>query len=155
MMENAVSRIDVFKGLNKWQVDELMSWLQRYEYAPGEEIFREGQTPDGLYLLCQGKVSVNKASSYGKMRLTELEAPTFFGEMGLLNGAERSAAIKASTRVLCGLLPTNVFEAKLQAHNLTAHMIALNIGRLVCARLRDTNKKLASNTAIMARRRPR
>jgi CRP/FNR family cyclic AMP-dependent transcriptional regulator len=155
MMENVVNKVDVFKGLNKWQVDELMSWMQRMEFGANEEIFAEGQLPDGLYLLCQGRVSVNKASSAGKMRLADIEAPSFFGEMGLLNGAERSAGVKAVNRVLCGLLPTDLFEAKLAAHNLTAHMIALNIGRLVCQRLRDTNKKLATQTAIMAKRRPR
>jgi CRP/FNR family cyclic AMP-dependent transcriptional regulator len=155
MIENTVAKIDIFKDLNKWQIDELMSWMQRKEYGAGEEIFSEGQLPDGLYLLCQGRVAVSKSSSAGKMRLADIEAPSFFGEMGLLNSAERSAGIKAVNRVLCGLLASDLFEAKLKAHNLTAHMIALNIGRLVSARLRDTNKKLATQTAIMAKRRAR
>jgi CRP/FNR family transcriptional regulator, cyclic AMP receptor protein len=154
MIENIVQRIDIFKGLNKWQVDELMSWLRRRDYPAGAIIFKEGQLPDGLYVLSRGTVGVVKASAYGKFKLAEVSSPSFFGEMGLLNGAERSAAVKAQTDVIVGLLATDVFEAKLGAHNLTAHLIALNIGRLVCQRLRDMNKKLASTTAIMAKRRP-
>jgi CRP/FNR family transcriptional regulator, cyclic AMP receptor protein len=153
-VEKAVKKVDVFKGLDKFQIAELNSWLQRRDYGAGTEIFKEGQLPDGLYVLCSGVVSVVKASSYGKFKLAEVDAPSFFGEMGLLNAAERSAAIRAQTQVVVGLLPSHLFESKLAANNLTALRIALNIGRMLSARLRDTNKKLASQTAIMAKRRP-
>jgi len=154
MEEKYVPKIDVFAGLKREQVTELCGWLKPFQYAAGSEIFREGQLPNGLYILTSGTVGVMKTSLRGKFRLASIEAPDFFGEMGLLEGAERSAGIVAKTEVTVSLLPSDLFISKLQANNLTALRIALNVGRLVCRRLRDSNKKLAGQISSASIRRP-
>jgi CRP-like cAMP-binding protein len=107
-----------------------------------------------LYLLTDGSVAVLKGSDYGKMKLTEIQAPNFFGEMGLLSGKARSAGIRAQTQVLTGFLPTELFAAKLRSDNLTALRIGINLGRILSDRLSETNVKLAKKSAVMAKRRP-
>jgi len=154
MIEKTLPKIDIFAGLAREQITELCGWLKPYQYAAGSEIFRENQLPNGLYILTNGTVGVMKSSAHGKFKLASIEAPDFFGEMGLLEGAERSAGVIAKTDVMVSLLPADLFIAKLQANNMTALRIALNVGRLVCRRLRDTNKKLANLTSSVATRRP-
>jgi CRP-like cAMP-binding protein len=155
MFEQAVKEIEIFKGLTPKQVNELFSWLQRREYAAGTVIFKENRLPNGLYVLVGGTVSVLKETGSGRLKLTEIEAPSFFGEMGLLNGKQRTAAVRAQTNVISGLLATELFVRKLEENNLTALRIALNVGRLLAKRLGDTSNKLTTQTALIARHMPR
>lgn len=151
MFERAVQEVDIFKGLTQPQVQELYTWLQRREFPAGVEIFKEGQPADGLYLLTEGTVVVVKASARGKFKLTEIHAPSFFGEIGLLYDKARSAGVKAQTQVTAGFLPAPLFESKLAGNNLAALRVALNLGRILCQRLSETSNQLATKTAAVSR----
>ncbi len=150
-----IPKIDIFQGLDKGNISELRTWLQPRQFPEGLEIFREGQLPIGLFILTRGTVGVLKSSTEGRVRLANLEAPCFFGEMALLEGAERSASVTAQSDVMCFLLPTELFLSKLNASNATAMKIAVNVGRLVCRRLRDQNKRVATFAANNAARKRR
>lgn len=154
MYQEAVKQVEIFKGLTAEQLKELYSWLQRRDFPENSLILKEGQTPNGLYLLTEGSVAVLKGSDYGRMKLTEIQAPSFFGEMGLLSGKARSAGIRTQTQVVAGFLPSELFAAKLQSDNLTALRIGINLGRILCDRLSETNVKLAKKSSVMAKRRP-
>jgi CRP-like cAMP-binding protein len=147
-----LEKFEIFKGLTPQQIDELYVWLQRRDYQAGAHIFEEGQATNGLYLLTGGTVSVVKKATYGKVKLVEIKAPSFFGEMGLLAGGLRSAGVRAVTPVVAGFLPCELFQRKMEENNLTALRIAVNIGRLLCARLGDTTGLLANQTSMVARK---
>lgn len=149
MLEQVVEKIELFKDLTYDQRDELYGWLDRRNYSAGTEIIREGRLADGMYVLSGGKVAVVKTSSVRNVKLTEIDAPSFFGEIGLLNNQARSAGIRAVTNVMVGYLPGKLFSSKLADNNLTALRISLNIGRIVCRRLCTTTEMLA-NTAVIA-----
>ena len=59
--------------------------------GPGEEVFREGEVADALYLLVEGRVRVIKAASV----VAELGEREVFGEMALLDPAPRSATVQS------------------------------------------------------------
>ena len=66
------------------------------EFKQGEVIFRQGDPGDSMYDIFSGRVGVYAA--YGtpnEKLLTELKANEFFGEMGLLEKAPRSATVVA------------------------------------------------------------
>jgi len=152
MVGSVLQEIPVFDGLDRRQIDELSSWLQRKEYGPAELILKEGGPPDGLYVLAKGAVEVLKDASTGALVIAELEAPSVFGEMGLLNvEAERSAGVRAKTKVIAGFLPSALFNSKLAENNLAALRIALNLGRISSQRLRATTRRLAAMSEEFAR----
>jgi CRP-like cAMP-binding protein len=148
-IEKTVEKIEIFKDLNPDQLNELYVWLERRDYAAGAEIIQEGRLANGVYILTGGTVSVVKTSSVRHVKLTEIKAPSFFGEIGLLNNQARTAGVRAVNSVIVGYLPGKLFSNKLAENNLTALRISLNIGRIVCKRLCDTSEMLA-NTAILA-----
>jgi CRP-like cAMP-binding protein len=153
MLEKVVEKIELFKDLDQAQLNELYTWLERRDYTAGAEIIREGRLACGMYILTGGTVSVVKTSSVRKVKLTEINAPSFFGEMGLLNNEARTAGVRAVSNVMVGYLPGKLFSNKLAENNLTALRISLNIGRTVCKRLGTTSELLA-NTAIIAASHP-
>lgn len=62
------------------------------EYKPGTVIFREGEPGRCMYAIHAGKIGI--FTGYGtpeEKKLTELMTNTFFGEMGMIEGAPRSA----------------------------------------------------------------
>jgi len=149
VLEKVVEKIEIFQDLEQDQLNELYTWLERRDYLAGAEIIREGRLACGLYVLTGGTVSVVKTSSIRNVKLTEINAPSFFGEIGLLNNQARTAGIRAVTNVMVGYLPGKLFTNKLADNNLTALRISLNIGRTVCKRLCATTELLA-NTVIIA-----
>lgn len=146
-----VKKIDIFKGLAKDNLQELMPWLERIEVKPMQVIFREGEKPDGLYLLCSGTVAVIKSSSKGHFRLAELAAPSFFGEVSLLIDEHRSTSIKSQSQCLLGKLPADLYHKKLEEQNKTALLISVNLARLVSERLVHADKIIAELTGKIKR----
>lgn len=66
------------------------------EFKKGEVIFRQGDPGDCMYDILSGKVGVYAAyATPNEKLLTELAAGGFFGEMGLLDKAVRSATVVA------------------------------------------------------------
>jgi ATP-binding cassette subfamily B protein len=82
------------------------------QFGFGETIIREGDEPDGFYILGSGIARVVKIGEDGKeVSLSLLQPGDFFGETGLLEGATRTASVRAAGAVRCQRLDVAVFAA--------------------------------------------
>lgn len=63
---------------------------------PGEKIVREGDSGDEMYIILQGKVSIE----VGDIIVGEMGSGDFFGEMSLIDNAPRSATVTAQETTL-------------------------------------------------------
>jgi CRP-like cAMP-binding protein len=144
LSKDRVERLAIFKELTSEQIDELFYWVQRRDYAPGATVIKEGRQPSGLFILMGGTVSVVKSSKFGKVKLTEISAPSILGEVGLLTGQPRSARVRAQTPVMVGFIPAPLFKNKLAENNVTALRLCLNMARILCKRLAETSDMLCS-----------
>ena len=75
-------------------------------YAPftaGETVTKQGAVAHFLYVLASGKVDIIRRPEAGgeAKRVATIEAPSFFGEMGLMTGEPRTADVVAVTDVDC------------------------------------------------------
>src|SRR5688572_19721361 len=77
----------------------------------GNELFREGDAGDGLYLLVSGEVNVVKLGAEGEHLLAKLEAGAVLGEMSLITSDARSATGRAVGDVIVLRLPAAGFRA--------------------------------------------
>lgn len=91
MIANILPEIPIFENLDREQIEELSSWLHRKDVAHGATIIHQDDRSDGLFVLARGEVEVIKKTRSRELVITELEAPSVIGEMGLLN-AERPFA---------------------------------------------------------------
>ncbi len=78
-------------------IERFLSHCHRRRYPNKSVIIHGGDTPDSLYYITEGSVSVVAEDDAGnEMVLAYLNAGDFFGEMGLFNEApQRSAWVRA------------------------------------------------------------
>ncbi len=106
----ALDAVDLLRPLHE---DERASVADRLRFAPfarGEIITRQGSVAHWLYILAEGKVEVRVGSGAEEKVVAEIEAPGFFGEMGLMTGEPRRATVVAKTEVDCYRLDKEAFE---------------------------------------------
>lgn len=86
-------------------------------FAFGQSIIRQGDLPDGLYVLASGLArSVQMHESGEEVALGVLRPGDSFGERALLTGERRSATVRASSDVTLFRLEPAVFQALLRVY---------------------------------------
>lgn len=65
----------------------------------GHVLFKEGDTPDALYIIDSGKIAITKKRGAVELELVVLEKGQVLGEMGFFDNKSRSASAKALTAV--------------------------------------------------------
>ena len=123
---NAVlAAMDLFASLTDAERTALSHELTTSPYVAGERIFEAGEQADSLYLLAQGRVEIlRERGKGGAVKLATLDAPSYFGEMGLLLGQPRIATVVAVGDALCYRLDKRGFDAIIRGRPQLAETLA-------------------------------
>ena len=95
--------IPLFAAVSDDDLEAVASLLIERSFPKNKTIVEEGMPGDYMYVVREGRVKVTKLSGDGREKILEmLGAGSFFGELSLLDGAPRSASVKAltDTRIL-------------------------------------------------------
>jgi CRP-like cAMP-binding protein/small-conductance mechanosensitive channel len=118
-------RVELFSQMTSEELTALAERLVFSQFAKGEIISRQGATAHWLYIVVSGRAEVFMDLPGGVRRvLRELERGSFFGEMGLMTGAQRSATVRAKTDVECYRIDKEMFEELLRARPAIAEEMA-------------------------------
>jgi CRP-like cAMP-binding protein len=140
------------RTFSREEAEDLLAGTQHLAVTPGELLRREGEVSDGLYILFEGTVAVERDRPAGgaPMRLAELHAPTFLGELSLVVGGHVTATVRALTECRLRILARPDFEQRLAADDLVGYKllgaIAEVLGQRVL-RLNDTLVELSTPRA--------
>jgi len=111
----SLRKVELFSTFHE---DELLAIAEKLKYAPfatGDIITRQGAVAHWLYMLIDGEADVFlEMPGQEKRKLNTLHPGNFFGEMGLMTGAPRTATIIAATDVECYQLDKASFQEVLQ-----------------------------------------
>ena len=113
-----LAQLPLFAAFTDAERSELATRLTDAYYLDGDVISQQGDASDSLFVLARGRVKVLRDGHDGRRErraLGELDAPTYFGEMGLLTGDPRTATVVANGDVLCYRLSRDAFDSVLQA----------------------------------------
>jgi len=90
---------------------------EQVKFVAGQIIFRQGDPADKLYIITKGQVEVLRSDKRGgrEIRVAQLNEGQYFGEIGVLSQAERTATIQALTPVECLTLDREVLMSVLAA----------------------------------------
>jgi small-conductance mechanosensitive channel/CRP-like cAMP-binding protein len=108
--KKALSAVEFLKPLTPAELDAVAERLRFAPFAPGEPITKQGAVAHWLYILVDGTAVVQVSVDGAEKEVARLEAPTFFGEMGLMTGAPRTATVVALSEVECYRLDKDAFH---------------------------------------------
>ncbi|HVZ86432.1 MAG TPA: Stp1/IreP family PP2C-type Ser/Thr phosphatase [Polyangia bacterium] len=92
---DVLRKMPLFRHLIYKEILRVLNVTQVREYAPGEEILREGTTGDEMFILLRGKIRLHKNDAF----ITHLEPGAHIGEMALIDRRQpRSASATAEER---------------------------------------------------------
>jgi CRP-like cAMP-binding protein len=110
-------KVELFATLTDTELKALAERLRYSPFSKGNIITRQGdERSHWLYIVIEGQAEVFlELPNGGRRTVRSLEKGSFFGEMGLMTGAPRSASVIAKTDVECYRLDKEVFEEILRA----------------------------------------
>lgn len=127
--------------LRKNELDILLHNGQKKFYAKNTLIIDEGDHSNCAYIINSGKVKVFLSDENGKeIVLSMLKAGGYFGEMALIDQANRSAAVTTMEETELTVISQKNFRECLISHPEIAERIMLGL----VTRLREANKKISS-----------
>ena len=133
-----------FGGLSDASLDLLSSKLVERRFQTGETVVREGEPGRSMFVVRSGTLTVSMRVNTRSVRLSDLAAGDFFGEMTLINMQDRSATVEvASPAVLYELSARDLYACyKADVH---AYVLILqNMNRELCRRLRHADRHIAA-----------
>lgn len=89
---------------------DVMSARFGRDYEPGDELFREGDLGEVMFVIQSGSVRISKDISGQERVLAVLGPGEFLGEMAILNGKPRSATATVVEPTQCLLIEARTLE---------------------------------------------
>jgi CRP/FNR family transcriptional regulator, cyclic AMP receptor protein len=135
-----VQSSELFKGVGPGGLDGLIRAVRLKRYESGETVFSMGDSSGFMLAVVTGCVQISIPSADGKeIILAIMKTGDIFGEIGLLDGKERTADARATTAACVAVLDRRdvlkVLESDPKA--------LMNVVTLLCERLRRTTVQVA------------
>lgn len=131
------------KGLSSKELRLLAAFSSEQMFKGGQTIFMEGEKGDKLYIILDGQVRISKyIPGVGEEALAILERGDFFGEMALIDRANRSADAKAHTDVTVLPIESKLLTDILSKDVDSSYQFLYILCKILSRRLREINLKV-------------
>lgn len=128
----------LFAGLSQINFDDLKKITRELTFPAGDQIFKEGDTGDGIYIVKNGRVQISAIVGNGDRRaLSKVSPGEMFGEMAVLDSEPRSATALADEDTTVFFIPRKELLDLLQKTPQLSACLVREISR----RLRDFNRQ--------------
>ncbi len=106
-----LERLSIFAAAGRAALERLAAAAEEVEFPAGETIITEGDPADAIFVLVGGRVEVTSRGEAGgePTVLRQMEAGTYFGEIGVLEGIPRTATVSAIEPCRCLRLEGEAF----------------------------------------------
>jgi SulP family sulfate permease len=143
----ALQGAEIFEGLSRVELDGVDGISEIKDYPEGEPVFIEGDNGDEIYVLLKGKVVIEmQMKTKGEKALvhTVIENQVF-GEFALIDGEPRSASATACKPSKLLVVPIADFNKLMEANPRIGYVVMRNFNRILCTRIRKTNRDLRAS----------
>ncbi|MGE5386033.1 MAG: Crp/Fnr family transcriptional regulator [Betaproteobacteria bacterium] len=134
LLTKLIERVPVFAGFDQVELLELLNGAEKKVFRAGEQIIREGNTGNFMYVVIDGEARVTKRGDHHKSHeLGVFGSGGCFGEMSLVDHAPRSATVEATRD--CVLI--RIRESDCWRNTKVGSKIFRNIAGILAQRLRE------------------
>jgi len=157
-----LSRFPIFADLTSDQLQRVEDILIENEFNEGEEITKEGERGEELFVLLHGSVEVSKSLTLmvgrgdvdtrdkSLIQLRSENAP-YFGEMAVLRkGSRRSATVKALESCSVGIIRRKDLIALCESDKEIGYIVLRNIAVDLAERLEKANQDILKLTTAFS-----
>lgn len=131
--------VDVFAELGDATLADLAALASEVELAPGQLLFEKGESGTSMYVVARGRVRVHD----GDVTFVELGERRFFGELAMIDAAQRSASVTAlEETVLLRISQAAFYELMADSSE-----VAQGILRVLCRRIRRRSLDVSKQTS--------
>jgi CRP-like cAMP-binding protein len=131
----------------------IVSFMRLVGFAPGAIVIKQGDQQETGYmlLLLSGEVSVQTLDGGGPepMVISVLGPGNLIGEMGLLDGAPRSASCVASSRIEAAVLSRGALDQLIEQHPHVGAKLMVALSQRLGDRLRATGQQIGMYAQLM------
>ena len=137
-----LQEMPIFGAIQESTIEQLLQHAVVRDLTRGDTVFQEGELDTSVYIIEQGRVSVHRRWEGKDYKLRELSQGDCFGEMALMDYKPRSASVVADTD--CSLIQISAAQLGELYTQLPEQytLIMMNLGREVCRRLKEADKRL-------------
>lgn len=134
-----LKNVSLFQGLAFEHLVVIARACTAVRSEPGKTVMLEGETPDALFVVMDGRVQVYRGPAESPTVLAELGPFDLFGEMALFDSSPRSASVRTLLPSIFLRLARDDFEEVVYYHP----AVALDAVRLLSLRMRALNERLS------------
>jgi len=140
-------KLPLFGGIKIENMEKIKHLLQIETYAQGENIIKEGETGNKLYIIIEGSVEIlkkNPLNKHQEQKIATLAKGDNFGEMELIDIQARVATVKTMTKTtVCSLSNKDLYSIE-KWDSGSFVLIIMNLAREISRRLRKMDNLMAN-----------
>ncbi len=144
MVLQNMRQMPTFVAFTDDQLRALETQGEEVRLNAGQLLFREGDPPQGLYVIVEGEVEILKRLGSQSVVLANVQAGSFVGEISLLTGLPHTAGARATQPTVCLKYHVDLFSGLRDSP-----LIKLVLMTMV-ARLRDTETQVQQHEKLSA-----
>jgi CRP/FNR family cyclic AMP-dependent transcriptional regulator len=146
VVSRTLSEFDLFAELDETALREIAAHVSESKYAPGQIIALAGEPCDGVRLIVQGEVSLQRLSTEGREYVLDYLGPgDTFDLVPVLDGGAILATTQALSHTTLYLIPCPRFHEMLERHKPVSKAVLLLLSGQV-RYLSDAVEDLALHT---------
>ncbi len=134
-----VEKIPVFKGLSPDQVQQVLDICSERHFKAGQRVCSAGDESSEFFVILSGTLEVRTGAG---VALAAIRRMGVVGEMGMLTGRPRSAAVSASADTTVLRLGKDDLDRVIEADKDIGLHVYRNLAQILCDRLRNSNAYL-------------
>ena len=121
-----LEQLGMFASASRTLLERLATDAQERSFAAGAQIIRQGDEADYLYVLIEGSVDVTSSGEAGGAPhpIRTMQAPTYFGEIGILQHIPRTANVIAAEDCRCALIDGETLLEAIGSANPSSAMLS-------------------------------
>eukprot|EP01051_Picozoa_sp_SAG22_P019411 SAG22_NODE_3572_length_1636_cov_1.163956_1_plen_431_part_00 len=104
-----LGKVSLLEPLEPYEREKIADVLEEVSYTDDEEIIKEGDPGESLYILEEGSCVATKLIDGEQKVVKEYAVGDFFGELALLTDQPRAASVKAKGPVKCVMIGRKPF----------------------------------------------